>query len=572
MYGNQRPAAPWSFNNGWGQYPTYGDLPNVAGATLQLNDVQAGDIAWVVTEGALYVCQVPTRGAAVWAVGIVPDAVVGNLYVAPENAAASDDNAGTSSTAPLATLNRALELVNSLQRLDQQLIVHLSTNSSTPYTWGVVLGPLPMRAPLAIYGDGAGQAGDDGFVVVRATAAAAAGTGQRVVVDPTGGITVNSLVGKTIQILTGAAAGDLRTIRSNTAANIVPNRAFTAAVAVADTFRIVEPGVVITGLTEASLAGSQPSISGVGSPADVLGMEANLIVGVSVATLLLANVALSSPEVSASRFWIADSAVAFAGCEIRSTTSWPLGASEEAFVRAGTDFGTTVCEFVLPQLLGLAPNRTAWAGWGLHVTSQPGLPQFKRFRGFITHLTTALDPHVRDVRWVLVGGSFIGTVGDPDGFVRFESGSRIRIQGFDTLLPFLVACVGSTAASAGLRVVGGSSLEANRLQVDVTGNGVALVASGNEAAVSGSLQGGVISLLNGVALNAPSAGLVAMTSGRIYWDTAPTMTGTMTRGEAVITQSSAGGVAVVASTVAALADGAVIANPDLSGTIIGRIT
>lgn len=67
MFGNQRPAAPWSFNNWWGQYDAYADLPNVAGSSLQLpRDVQEGDIAWVVATGALYVCTDSTQGAAVW--------------------------------------------------------------------------------------------------------------------------------------------------------------------------------------------------------------------------------------------------------------------------------------------------------------------------------------------------------------------------------------------------------------------------------------------------------------------------------------------------------------------------
>lgn len=67
MFGDQRPAAPWSFGNFWGQYPTTADLPNVAGSSLQLpRDVQAGDIAWVTAAGALFVCTDPTQGAAVW--------------------------------------------------------------------------------------------------------------------------------------------------------------------------------------------------------------------------------------------------------------------------------------------------------------------------------------------------------------------------------------------------------------------------------------------------------------------------------------------------------------------------
>ena len=65
-----------------------------------------------------------------------------------------------------------------------------------------------------------------------------------------------------------------------------------------------------------------------------------------------------------------------------------------------------------------------------------------------------------------------------------------------------------------------------------------------------------------------------MSGGRVYWDEIPTIVGTLTGGQAVITQSSTAGAAVAPSptTFAALADGVVVVNPDGSGTILGRNT
>ena len=63
----QRPAAPWSNHNYWGQYDVSAALPNSLGADLQISDLQAGDVAWVATDSSLYVCTDPTFGAAVWA-------------------------------------------------------------------------------------------------------------------------------------------------------------------------------------------------------------------------------------------------------------------------------------------------------------------------------------------------------------------------------------------------------------------------------------------------------------------------------------------------------------------------
>lgn len=65
--GKQRPSAPWSQGHYWGQYDNPMSLPNMAGAPIQEESVQAGDVAWSVSDSSLYVCTDPARGAAVWA-------------------------------------------------------------------------------------------------------------------------------------------------------------------------------------------------------------------------------------------------------------------------------------------------------------------------------------------------------------------------------------------------------------------------------------------------------------------------------------------------------------------------
>lgn len=62
----QRPAAPWEQGHFWGQYPEEAELPNVSGAKIQLDSLQAGDVAWVTDDSCLYVCIDPTVGSAVW--------------------------------------------------------------------------------------------------------------------------------------------------------------------------------------------------------------------------------------------------------------------------------------------------------------------------------------------------------------------------------------------------------------------------------------------------------------------------------------------------------------------------
>lgn len=493
-----------------------------------------------------------------------------DLYVAPGAAAASDSNPG-SLALPLATfaeVQRRLARI-ALVNVGARVVVHLASGQ---YEWAATLGPIQLRGPIAIVGDGAGQPGDDGFTVLQAPAAAAAGTGLRVIVDPVGGLTVNALVGKTIEVLSGAAVGDRRQIRSNTATDILPVRAFTAAVAPGDSFRIVESGIVITLPDATPSIAALPAVSGVGTPADPTGAEANFVGGVSVQALLFVNLAFE--RTAAGKLWFASSAIAMAGVEMRGSALWTASADVLSDIRAGTDLSlpSAVCTFELPSLMGLAPSSTAWAGWGLHITSAVGLPQFKRFRGFLTQLTTSQVATVADVQWVLIGGSLISSGNADDGFWNVRMNSRVIVEAFDTALPFLVAAVGTTNRSCAIRVQGGSSFGATGLEVVITAFGSAIAACGNESATSRALQAGVVSLLSSCSLTGVYAAIVAMTGGRVYWDSVPTVGGTMTAGQAIITQSSLGGAAVVSTTVAGLADGSVIANPDLGGSRIGRIT
>lgn len=102
-FDRQRPSAPWSQSNYWGQYDDSTDLPNVSGAAIQLPSVQAGDVAWVRDDGQLYVCTDDSLGAAVWeplSAGASPTANGPNLGAKDDSVQSHDD------TTPLATLTR----------------------------------------------------------------------------------------------------------------------------------------------------------------------------------------------------------------------------------------------------------------------------------------------------------------------------------------------------------------------------------------------------------------------------------------------------------------------------------
>jgi len=262
--------SPTEFHNYWGNgFAAYAQLPNVAGSPTQNSNLQTGDIAYVPGDG-LYVNVLATLGAAVWTLSNVP---VGtgiatistariDLYVSDING--NDANDGLTPLTALKTLTAAFAPGRNPNILAFDLVVHVGAHAGAGYTWATIDSySLVDGASIYVYGDGAGQAGEDGFTVLVATVASAAGTTDAIV-KSTAALGVNAYRGKTIEMVTGAAAGNRRTINYNTATDIVPSVLFDVGVAPGDTYRIVESAVVIDladyPLTPTVLA------SGIGAP------------------------------------------------------------------------------------------------------------------------------------------------------------------------------------------------------------------------------------------------------------------------------------------------------------------
>src|SRR5690606_13149041 len=156
-----------------------------------------------------------------------------DIYVSTTGSARND---GYSPEKPVATLNHAFSLIP--EHVKHRVTIHIASGT---YEWTTGLNGKFLNEHIVIVGDGAGQDGDDGFTELIAPTAAAASSSQTVV--KSSGLVANAYRGKTIEILTGAAAGDRRTIHSNTATDIVPVRQFTAAVTAGDLYRVIEPAV-----------------------------------------------------------------------------------------------------------------------------------------------------------------------------------------------------------------------------------------------------------------------------------------------------------------------------------------
>jgi hypothetical protein len=113
---------------------------------------------------------------------------------------------------------------------------------------------------IIILGDGAGQPGEDGFSPV-APANVAGATTTNAIVDCTAlAPAPDSLLGFTIRFTTGVAIGQLRTVRNNTATEIIPCANFDVGLAPApgDLFDILAPAtfIDITAANELVCAGS----------------------------------------------------------------------------------------------------------------------------------------------------------------------------------------------------------------------------------------------------------------------------------------------------------------------------
>lgn len=162
-----------------------------------------------------------------------------HIYVSAANG--NDNNDGLTAATPVATLTRAYQIMP--YALAAPCVVHLGSGT---YAAASLDGraQVGVNARIWLYGDGAGQAGDDGFVEQRAPELAQSGSGTQVVVT-TGGMVAGAHAGQTIEIVSGPGAGERRMIGENTTTDIIPLADFATAPTTASTFRIVSTGIFI---------------------------------------------------------------------------------------------------------------------------------------------------------------------------------------------------------------------------------------------------------------------------------------------------------------------------------------
>lgn len=288
--------------------------------------------------------------------GVFPNAVASasittarlDLYVSNING--NDFFPGTIAL-PLKTLTAARSYLRSVARIiAHDVVIHVGKYDNTgigKYTWANINGfKLVDSASIYVYGDGAGQPGEDGFTSVLASTAAGAGSGASVI---KGAFGVDAYRGFTVEVLTGAATGDRRSVRNNTATDLIPTMPFTAAVALNDTFRIVRPQVLFTFVPD--IVGDNGTLcAGIGTPH---GPYDDVPIEAPESMLYVVNFAMTTSGV---RPDIIDSAVCFVGVET------PTGGG---LITATGEIAMGETSPSRMYALALVAGATAWHGWGM---------------------------------------------------------------------------------------------------------------------------------------------------------------------------------------------------------------
>lgn len=314
-----------------------------------------------------------------------------------------DSNPGTQA-APLATIAKAIEMIPLI--VDHTIRIHIGNNSGGPYAFPIIWNR-DLNKNVYLLGDGAGVG--DGFNELLASTAALAGSDGNVV--KTSGLAVDVYLGKTIEILTGAAAGDRRTIRNNTATDIIPCATFSSPVAPADTYRIVEPLISID-LLKGLSDWNKPAIVGCGAPFDVTdGTKYTR----DMKYLSFVNLKLDGSPYG--DFNAQKSNILLLGCE---TSGGAFLILSDASVRAGyegyDDLWQDAVITPIADLGGIA-NTRSWQGWGLGNPDGSLTLAGKGLAGYL--VTSAEFKTTHEAQTFIIGGhvknGISNVVGNMDG-------------------------------------------------------------------------------------------------------------------------------------------------------------
>lgn len=473
-----------------------------------------------------------------------------DVYISDING--NDANDGLTPGTAYKTILHAIDVYSGAIGL--RAIFHIGRHGGTGYTNFFHVGFL-IKANVYFIGDGAGQAGETGFTIIKAVAAAQAGSTVAQVVTG-GGLGVNAYLGQTVEITSGAANGDRRTIRNNDANNIYPCRPFSAGFAPGDNYRVVEPDVVVMFNTADPDGQPQFLVQGVNT-----GSVAQAGQGFSV---YLVNMKWTGP--ANSQYGIYGSRVVFAGIQcdtVVGNVQCPAHQWASSVIGLGEDAGGTALAAATPMMAGPVvdlglPSNTSWLGWTLSQRNPACTGTGITLVGAHAHgslVTNAMSVGAGG-QFNCNGGNFFGG-GSINPSVGAIQGGVIALTGPSAALPILITA--AAPASAALQASSAGRIIALSNTVVTNTNGVAL----------GSFSDGdIATILSTTTGTGSTFGCSAHTGGKMWFSsTAPTVLGPA--GADITVDAAAGGgagVAFAAATLAASGDfiGAV------DGSVIGR--
>jgi len=284
-----------------------------------------------------------------------------------------------------------------------------TVNAGDPQQLNLPAGTLTMKAiPPKVLGDNIILKGADPTVLkANATATGASDAGK--IVDPVGGLTVNTYRHRTVEIVSGTGAGQKRTVKSNTATDIIPVKDFDTAPDATSVFRITTPSTIL----ECPLG---TTLRGLG------GVNQSLLVS-AVPGYIFEDVAFA-PSGGSGELSMSGCAAYFYGCEIDASSGVFFYSNQDMKVRWGDEGAVAVAA-------GLTDDEDKVNGWGL---GQRGTSFV--LGGFDAELSgystwkDSLNIPIR-TRWQIRGGVFEGAVQvlDASMDVGLNAGNKVVFEG-----------------------------------------------------------------------------------------------------------------------------------------------
>jgi len=433
---------------------SYDGDPNSGSAPAALQGAPKG--TWFLQQTGTIFWRKRTSAANSWIIASINETYEEmDIYV--RAADGSDSNLGTISE-PLATLTEAVNRIPF--HVNHTIRIHVGPHTGSGYQRPTI-SQKALNENIYIIGDGGGGV-TDGFTEILSSTAALAGSTDRIV--KSSGLSTSQYGGfgqywgATIEILSGAAAGDRRTILNNTATDIVPNAPFTAAIGTGDLYRIVTPETTIyyTDQNNTILC------SGLGVFIDEQFAESR---GKS---LFLINFKVDTNQ-SVLKLSMYNSSVIFLGVELSKKSNLLISSGTAI---SGIESVNGITDYnILSVVADLGvPNQKSWAGWGMSIRNQTAANGYLYLYGYGLFFGSLNVQELANVRCRV--DLFFGSIWRGD-FSALSNGDESII----TIAPiFMDIKIGSLTTSPKGIVNSGNlkvfSFGSNTLYVKSSGNGL----------------------------------------------------------------------------------------------------